>query len=235
MGQGQGLDFRKLPPWGSQLWRTPLEARCPAIFASVEQLMQEAWSPACGRTGLAAAGNTRWCPRRTSDSGAGGLTPSGFRIPSSHEGSCAENREDGVTGTRKGCRFPWDSSHLPSLQTSCEGLMEVTVGSETLADPLCPCSDPRERGRRRGIWASFDAGVQPTLPLEWGPARAPEEQRAPSLSPPGPGTAPWNPPTRPPHGRSQARTAARPLEALFSLGLWALGSFFSRFLQSSVG
>ena len=100
--------------------------------------MQEAWSPACGRTGLAAVGNTRWCPRWASDSGAGGLTPSDFRIPSSHEGSCAENREDGVTGTRKGCRFPWDSSHLPSLQTSYEGLMEVTVESEILADPLCP-------------------------------------------------------------------------------------------------
>lgn len=77
-------------------------------------------------------------PKIDSRQWAGGLTPSGFRIPSSHEGSCSENREDGVTGTRKGYRFPLGSSHLPSLQTSYEGLMEVTVESEALADPLCP-------------------------------------------------------------------------------------------------
>ena len=79
-----------------------------------------------------------WLLWVTQDGAQDGHQTVGQGDPSSHEGGCSENREDGVTGTRKGCRFPLDSSLLPSLQTSCEGLMEVTVKSETLADPLCP-------------------------------------------------------------------------------------------------
>ena len=87
-----------------------------------------------------------------------------------------------------------------------------------------------------GKGASFDAGVQLPLSLEVALHVCPRNKGPlhPHLW--GRGTAP--PGTQrpqPPRGGSQARTAARPLEALFSLGFWALGSFFSEFFQNSVG
>lgn len=134
-----------------------------------------------------------------------------------------------VDGRGSSCKRPW-------MGSSRDEPLQVTRMSRSFAGPRAPwLGPPGASARGGGEDADFDAGVRPPLikgslhvclgnkgslqrHLPRGPALAPPVTREPASAP------------SVPSGSRGPYAAARPLQALFSLGFWASGSFFLQIL-----